>query len=178
MRIIAYIALIAMITQTNLFAADCFPEQSVSYSPNKRYSIIWKEPTDGEKHHLLINNGTEKKVFFEFIRSACICWEPTSEHFALTYHAGSNVSEAYIYSSTGPRKQFDVLDIIPRSTKKLYVDNFHSYIEVISWTKSGLFVHVWEHGDSSPEGFDENLACMKKGAEWQCVRHKRKKGTE
>ncbi len=173
-RIIVYIALIVMMAQTPLLAADCLPDKSVSHSPNKRYSIIRQEPTDGETHHLLFDNDKEKKVFFEFERSVCICWEPSSEYFALTYHAGSNVSEVYVYSSVGPKKLFDVLDILPPSIRKLYADNFHSYIEVLSWSKSGLLVHAWGYGSRS---FDEKLVCMKKDAEWRCVRKETSRGS-
>jgi len=173
-RIIVYVALIVIMAQTTLLAADCLPDKPVSHSPNKRYSIIRQKPTDGETHHLLFDNGKEKKALFEFERSACICWEPTSEHFALTYHAGSNVSEAYVYSSVGPKKLFDVLDIVPPSTKKLYADNFHSYIEVLSWSKSGMLVHVWGYGSRT---FDEKLVCMKKGAKWRCVKKGASRGS-
>jgi len=165
-RIIVYVALIVMMAQTTLFAADCLPDKPVSHSPNKRYSIIWQKPTDGETYHLLFDNGKEKKVFFEFARPVCICWELTSEYFALTYHEGSNVSEAYVYSSVGPKKLFDVLDILPPSIKKLYADNFRSYIEVLSWSKSGMLVHAWGYGSRT---FDEKLVCMKRDAKWRCV---------
>jgi hypothetical protein len=164
--------ILIVIAHTASFAEDCFPGKTVSYSPKKRYSIVWSEPTDNETHHLLFYNGKEKKDFFEFVRSACVIWEPSGEYFALTYHMGSNVSEAYIYSSKGPKKVFDILDFVPADTKKLFTNNFHSYLEVSAWTNTGLMAHMWGYGDTSPEGFDVTLKCIKKENRFNCTKEK------
>lgn len=173
MKVIAICIVFMIITaEIDLFARECFPQQSFSYSPDGRYSILWREPTGGESHSLTIWDGKTKKEFFQFNRYVCVCWEPTGEHFALTDYLGSNVSEAYVYSSNGPMKTVEILDIIPSEVRKLYEDNHHSYVEVLSWTKAGLVVHLWGYGDGSPMGFDKSLRCVEKNAIWHCTEQK------
>ena len=167
---ISLVLLAVTVGAGNLSARDCFPEQSVSYSPDKQYSILWREPKDNEAHHLVVSDGKRKTDFYEFDRHACVCWEPTGEHFALTDYTGSNVSEAYLYSLNGAQKVLDILDIVPPALRELYAKNHHSYIEVLSWTKIGMLVHLWGYGDLSPNGFDETLRCSKgDDHQWHCI---------
>jgi len=163
-----------LLSQSISLAKDCFPGQAVSYSPAKHYSIIWQEPSNGETHHLIFSNGTERKLFFDFGREVCIHWESQEKYFALTYYAGSNVSEVYIYSPDEPRKLFDLVDFIPTQVKKLYAENYHSYIEVLDWTDTGLLARVWGYGDRSPKGFEVRLRCTTKD-KFSCTEEKANK---
>ena len=169
MKSILTIFIVLMISQSNLFAGDCFPGMTISYSPAKHYSIIWQKPTDNATHHLIYAQGKGEKPFFEFIREVCIHWEPQEKYFSLTDYEGSNVSEVYVYKTQGPKKAFDLVDIIPPRVKQLYAKNFHSYIEVLSWTTNGLFAHVWGEGDLSPDGFDVKLKCTMKNSKMSCT---------
>ena len=157
---------------TSALAGDCFPDKSVSNSPTKQHSITWQEPRRYEANQLIFVSGKEKKRFFEFTRAACVCWEPSGEHFAITNHMGSNTSEAYVYSSHGPDKVYDILDLLPLGIKKMYAGNFHHFMEVTEWTAAGFLVHVWGYEKAGSKGFDVNLKCVRKDTGLSCGRKK------
>jgi len=172
MKQIMFSVVVIVGIHTASLAGDCFPDKSVSNSPTKQQSITWQEPRRDEAHRLVFVNGPEKRPFFEFTRAACVCWEPSGEYFAITNHMGSNTSEAYVYSSRGPDKVFDILDVLPAGVRKLYAGNFHHFIEVTEWTTAGFLVHVWGYQKAGSKGFDVNLKCVRKDTGLSCGKKK------
>ncbi len=178
MKYILPILIALLLLQSIASAKDCFPGKDVSYSPSKKYSIIWQEPTNGETHHLFFKTGSKQTNLIDFGRQMCVHWEPKEKYFALTYDVGSNVSEVYIYSPDGPKKLFDLLDVFPERIKKFYAANFHHYIEVISWTKKDLLAKVWGYGDSDPKGVEFRIKCSTRKTNFNCTEERANKGIE
>ena len=82
-------------------------------SPNGLYLLQWEGATVNSPHRLfLLDRKTGRKaLFFEFERMVDIGWSPSGKSVFATDHAGSNVSQCFLF--TDPTKM-QLLDLGPR----------------------------------------------------------------
>ncbi len=158
---------------TPVVAEPCFPGNDFLNSPTGQYSIDWQEPTDGETHHLFFKTRSDpqsRKPLLDFGRSVCIYWDPTEQHFALTWHVGSNVSETYIYSTQDITQRIIVNDVLPPSVLGQIGGYFHIYVVATGWSNDGLNISVKGYGrdDGIDKVLDTNVVCKLVKTEWQC----------
>ena len=172
MKLHSYFVLLILIA--NPAAAEpCFPGKEFLDSPTGEYSIDWQEPTDGETHHLFFRTRSDlksRKPLLDFGRSVCIYWAPTEQHFALTWHAGSNVSETYIYSSVDITQRILVNDVLPETILDEMKGYFHIYVVATGWSERGLNISIKGYGrdDGIDKVLSTTVVCRFAKAEWQC----------
>ena len=162
-----------ILVSTQVSGDSCFPGNSSLDSPTDRYSIDWKEPSDGETHHLFFRTNAvppTRQPLLDFGRSACIYWEPGETHFALTWNMGSNVSETYIYPTNDISKRIEIWDLIPTYISDQMRGYFHVYVRAKEWSKAGLAISITGHGreEHNEQILDVTIMCIKNNTGWRC----------
>jgi hypothetical protein len=144
------------------FAGNSLPwEAKNSVPPNGRYELFWKEVGEAE---LQKRGGTPPyKLIFrdlqtgitrsveKFEASVSVLWAPDSNHFATTYHWGSNIAFVRVYPSQGALNGIDPYDNIKSALGKLpEVENDnHIYFHALQWQdKDRLWIRLFGHWDT------------------------------
>jgi hypothetical protein len=118
--------------------------------PDGRYILL---STDDLAHHAVFlkdtRTGRVRKVY-QYERSAAVLWSPDSRHFAVDDFEGSNIAEAYIFSTDEPTLKIDLQDHLLRQGG-LRPSGGHDYFGVSRWLDpSRVVVHYWGHSDDPP----------------------------
>lgn len=144
------------------FGANSFPwDAKHSVSPNGRYELFWKKVAGAK----LSKGGAALYELFlrdlqthvdrsvgQFEGTVNVIWAPDDNHFALTYHWGSNVAFIKIYPSRDIRNPIDPYDNIKSALRRLpevEYDN-HIYFHALRWRdKDRLWIRLFGHWDTS-----------------------------
>jgi hypothetical protein len=136
-----------------------FPEHSRATSPNRDYALVNVDRETEPYHTVFLENRKLKtrRELFHYGRGIDVLWNPDSQFFALTDHAGSDYSLCSIICVDEKVPAIDVwTDLRKRiapSERRLMESNHHVYIEAISWDgPKTLKVKIWGYGELSPHG--------------------------
>jgi hypothetical protein len=131
-----------------------FPGSVPSVSPNGRFVLTWKEPSKGIPDHQLFLRDRKfnwDKSVYQFGRHIEVVWAPDSKHFALTDHAGSNLSEVLLVDPLNSGQKLSVP--IPEEIEKKIADHHHVYIQFVRWLsgrKVRLSIEAYDSNSKSP----------------------------
>jgi hypothetical protein len=143
-------------------AAGVFPGPGRSWSPDRRYSIVWKEATsETEEHSLLLERkgSGASTILYTFPRGVDVLWAPDSHHVAITDAHGSNESFVVILGigGIGTRIVIDP-ERVQEATSLAGNRDHHVYVEGVRWLSSQkLLLRVHGYGDLHPKGFTRRL---------------------
>lgn len=138
-----------------------FPSSHKAISSDSRFAITNLDSDNEPFHTLFIEDGSkhEMRKLLEYSRSAEVLWNPNNVSFAVNHYEGSNVSEAYVYSTDPAQRRIDVQNRIFKEMKTAQekasvTENHHVYSAAVRWLDSNtLVVKVWGHGGADPNGF-------------------------
>jgi hypothetical protein len=148
---------------------DCFPGARESVSPAGGHRIHYRWQGD---HHLLyfeLKRGHAPVRLTAFEREACIHWSPAGDRFALTLHAGSNLSIVEVVRSDDVSRRVAVMEGLPDAVRALLSGSLRGYVEAVSWDPRGLIVRVHGERAGQPGGFDVRVRCAVDGSAPTCT---------
>jgi hypothetical protein len=157
-KIILSILMMAFFASYSYAKGDTFPfDVKKSISPDGHHEIFCVEiqtPTDEidemqwyELRLKDISSGTEKPIK-KYVRSLDVLWSPDSQHFAVTFWIGSNVSFVEIYPITGDIKEVNPYEIIRKKLGDIeeVKNDSQSYFEAIKWLDGkNLIINLFGH---------------------------------
>jgi hypothetical protein len=169
MRNLLFVALLAPVLA---LAQTCFPGADKASSPDGTYSVEWQAPTDGQTHHLVVKrnkHSTRAEPLLDFIRSACIVWEPNGSRFALVLNSDSTTASTRIYAITDLSRTTEVFGLFPSATQTRLRNYGHFYIRALDWTAAGLQIQITGHeDDENGRPLNESILCKPKQIGFAC----------
>jgi hypothetical protein len=146
----------------NAQSRTTFPgKKSISKSPNGRYVI---HNVDDDKlnppHRLELEDSlTSSKVkLLDYDKSVEVLWSPAGSKFIVVDHAGSNLTESYVFVVDKSLRRINITDELQQKypdSKHLF-QNDHVFVEAVSWLKEDrIKIKVSGQGVADPNGFTE-----------------------
>ena len=135
---------------------NCFPGTKDARSPTQQFRVMWQEPKDENSHHtppVFSVNIVVPPTPFSNLSGTCACIGRQQRSISLSQMIKGVTFQPYGYISAVPlKKVVDIRTVLPKTLKALVKRNHHAYLEVTSWQKDGLRIHVWGYGDGNPGG--------------------------
>lgn len=129
-----------------------FPgDRDKATAPDGRASIVWK-------NHDLSYEDREGHIYplKTFERHANVLWSPDSRMAAISISDASDSSSLYIYSISYDSQPSASAIGWPDDVRLALSENDHAYVDVHSWSASGLYVRVRAY---SLNPLDRTLVC-------------------
>ena len=132
-----------------------FPSAGSSVSPDGKWKIVCKSPTDdvNQTGHLLLlkrdHGGTLK--FRQFDRSCDVLWSPDSSRIALTDWWASDRADVFVCSVGRPASNRSLAKQFPKHLMPEDELSGHCYFEAHKWLdRHRLVIKVSGHTDEAP----------------------------
>lgn len=159
----------ALFWANTAYSDDCFPRKKTIVSPNKLYTLTWKEKENAdESHKLYIKSKKRGKEVLAFPRDVCIVWSPNGDQFAAINLLGSNMTESKIFDSKTGQLVANIADFLPSPAREELRNNLHGYVEVTQWTADGLVVKASGDTANPYKEFSHTFNCQQKNHSLQC----------
>ena len=131
--------------------------------PGGHYVVVNVDPDVGRDpeapHQLFLHDRLRNQKFklLDYRRSVGVLWSPNGKSLAITDHAGSNLSNAYVFLLESGIRRIDIGEEFRRNAGSAAAvpRNHHAYLEATKWLDdTKLLVRLHGYEDENPDGFE------------------------
>jgi hypothetical protein len=132
-----------------------FPGTDVARSPDRKWELRSKPPTNGDEHKLNLANVETRSIMtvLSFRRHVDVLWAPDSVRVAVTDYAGSDTSDCKIVDVRGGG-MISIREALGGSMLAAVVNgNHHAFVKCSKWSSPNVIdIEVDAYGDANPKG--------------------------
>ncbi len=132
-----------------------FPSAGSSKSPDGKWTLDYKSPSDGDsdsRHLILLKRTNGRSIELRrFDRSCDALWSPDSSRIAVTDRWASDTSDVLIYSVRGRKLSRSLRNLFPTNAIAEAELSGHCYFEAREWlSPRRLLIKISGHTDEAP----------------------------